>query len=86
MTLVRAELYRPDQPDTVVAVATWDGSSARIQSAGDAPADLEAIVRPSPVVVDDPTLRWPGTRGETLLEPGTFENGSALLEQRLGSG
>jgi hypothetical protein len=79
---VRAELYRPEQPETVVAVATWDGATARIEAAGDAPADLDAIVRPTPVLVDDPSLRWPGTRGETLLEPGTYEwFRSALLER-----
>ncbi|HEU4355626.1 MAG TPA: hypothetical protein VFT27_08570 [Actinomycetota bacterium] len=70
---MRAELYRPEEPETVVAVATWDGSSARIEPAGDPPPGLDAILRPVPVVVDDPSLRWPGTRGETLLEPGTFE-------------
>ena len=79
---MRAELYRPEEPDTVVAVVTWDGSSARIEPAGDPPAGLDAIVRPVPIVVDDPSLRGPGTRGETLLEPGTLEwFRSALLER-----
>lgn len=79
---MRAELYRPEQPDTVLAVATWDGATARVEAVGDAPAGLDAIVRPTPVVVDDPSLRWPGTRGESLLEPGTFEwFRSALLER-----
>lgn len=70
---MRAELFRPDQPETVVAVATWDGRTARMEPVEGAPDDLDTVLRPTPVVVDDPSLRGPGTRGETMLEPGTFE-------------
>jgi hypothetical protein len=70
---VRAELYRPDEPDVVVAVATWDGTDARVLPHEGLLPGLESILRPTPVVVEDPSLRRQGTHGETVLQPGTFE-------------
>ncbi len=79
---MRADLYRQDEPEKVVAVASWDGGTARLQACDDAPEGLEALLRPIPVVVDDPSLRRQGTRGETLLEPGTLEWFRAALLSR----
>jgi hypothetical protein len=70
---MRAELYRQDEPDVQVAVATWDGSSARIEAHEGAPDGLDRVFRPTPVVVDDPTFRRQGTHGEILLQPGTLD-------------
>jgi hypothetical protein len=77
---VRAELYRPapadGQAETVVAVATWRGGATSIDvlDPSDASAaGIGAIVRPTPVVVDDPGLRSAGTRGPVLLHPGDLE-------------
>jgi len=70
---MRAELHRPDEPEEVVAVARWDGTDARLELGVEAPAGLDAILRPTPVVVEDPSLRRQGTHGETLLQPGTLE-------------
>lgn len=33
-------------------------------------AALRRAFRPTPVVVDDPAWRYPGTRGESILQPG----------------
>jgi hypothetical protein len=70
---MRAELYRPDEPDRAVAIAAWDGTSASIEAGEGAPDGIDRLLRPTPVVVDDPALRRQGTHGETLLEPGTLE-------------
>ena len=74
---MRAEIYRPapaeGEPDTIVAVATWnDGASAIDIRDGSVPG-LDAILLATPVVVDDPSLRSQGTRGEVLLQPGDLE-------------
>ncbi len=69
---MRAELYRPEDPQTPVAVATWDGREAHLEVLEGAPDGVAAILRPTPVVVDDPSLRRQGAHGETLLHPGTF--------------
>lgn len=79
---MRAELYRPDEPEAVVAVALWDGSTARLEPGEDAPDGLDRLLRPTPVLVDDPSLRAQGTHGETLLEPGSFAWFRAALLSR----
>jgi hypothetical protein len=67
---VRAELYRPEAPDEVVAVAVWNGRSVDLDVRDPSPAEVERIFRPTPVVVDDPSQRRPGARGAVVLEPG----------------
>jgi hypothetical protein len=46
-----------------------------VVEAGDAglKALIERAFRPIPVVVDDPSLRYPGTSGESVLQPGDLE-------------
>lgn len=70
---MRAELHRPEEPDRPVAVATWDGRRAHLEVLEGAPEGIEGILRPTPVVVEDASLRPLGTHGEVLLHPGTFE-------------
>jgi hypothetical protein len=70
---MRAELHRPEDPDHPVAVATWDGRTARLEVLEGAPEGTADILRPTPVVVEDASLRRLGTHGEVLLHPGTFE-------------
>ena len=36
-------------------------------------ASIERAFRPIPVVVDDPSLRYPGTSGDSVLHPGDLE-------------
>jgi hypothetical protein len=82
---VHAELYRPDEPGKVVAVARWGETGASLEPGDDPPEGLDALLRPTPVVVEDPSLRRQGTHGETLLEPGTLEWFRAALLGRAGS-
>jgi hypothetical protein len=69
--MIRAELYRHDEPQEVVAVATWRGGSGRIEATGEAIEGLDSLLRPTPVVVDDAAFRPLGTHGEVALSPGT---------------
>lgn len=79
--MIRAELYRPDDPEIVVATATWAGE-ARIELAGEEVARLDALLRSTPVVVEEAALRSLGTHGEVLLQPGSLEWFRAALLTR----
>ena len=79
---MRAQLYRPQEPETALAVAVWDAEGARLETAEDAPPGLDGLLRPTPVVVEDPSLRRLGTHGETLLQPGSFAWFRAALVAR----
>jgi len=79
---MRAELFRQDSPEEIVAVAQWDGARAVLEVKDASAAGLETIFRPSPVVVDDPSLRRQGTHGPELLEPGGLEWFRAALSTR----
>lgn len=68
----------------VVAIATWDGERATIEPAAEASEGLATIFRPTPVVVEDASLRRQGTHGEALLQPGTLEWFRAALLTRAG--
>ena len=75
MADVRAELYRAEDPEQegqerVVAVATWTDGRGSIEVLQDVPG-IDRLLRPTPVVTDDPSLRGPGTSGEVLLDPGS---------------
>ena len=70
---MRAELSRPDDPDAVVAVATWSNDTTSLEVLDPSVEGLDGLLRPTPVVVDQPSLRGPGTSGESLLEPGSLD-------------
>jgi hypothetical protein len=70
---VRAELHRADDPQAVVAVATWSNGHPSLEVLDSSVEGLDGLLRPTPVVVDDPSLRGPGTSGESLLEPGSLQ-------------
>jgi hypothetical protein len=71
---VRVELYRPEHPETVVAVTRWVDGRPVVETEDD---ELRPVVvrmfRPTPVVVDDPALRYAGAHGESVLQPGSVE-------------
>lgn len=46
-------------------------------------ASIERAFRPIPVVVDDPSLRYPGTSGESVLQPGDLEWFRAVAQVRV---
>ena len=70
---MRAEVYRSEDPSDVVAVARWSTEHASLEVVDPSLLGLDGLLRPTPVVVDDPSLRGPGTSGESLLEPGSLE-------------
>lgn len=80
---MRAELHPPDDPERVVAVATWDGRHAHLEILDPSvAAPLARLFRPTPVVVDDGALRRRGTHGEVMIEPGTLEWFRAVVISR----
>jgi hypothetical protein len=72
---VRAEFYRERQGSKeVVGSATWTGSGITVEArTEDAPSVIGTIFRPTPVAVDDPSLRSFGTRGDVVLQPGSMQ-------------
>jgi hypothetical protein len=44
---------------------------------------IEHAYRPTPIVVDDPALRFPGTKGESILQPGDLEWFRAVAQVRV---
>lgn len=70
---MRAELYRPDAPEDVVAIARWNGTGASLEVLRDDVEALDRLLGATPVVVDDGSLRQLGQRGEVLLQPGSIE-------------
>jgi hypothetical protein len=71
---MRVEFHPPDDPERVVAEVVWDGSRAVVRTPDeDRRAAVEWFFRPTPVVLEDPALRPRGSRGETVLQPGSLE-------------
>jgi hypothetical protein len=64
----------PPPPPAAVAVVTWHEGRVTVDSAdADLRERLRRAFRSTPVVVDDPTRRYPGTHGESILQPGDLE-------------
>jgi hypothetical protein len=71
---MRVEFHPPDEPERVVAEAVWDDSRAVVQAPDEERrAAVERFFRLTPVVLEDPALRPRGSRGETVLQPGSLE-------------
>jgi hypothetical protein len=68
---MRAELFRPDAPDDIVAVVAWNDGHPTVDAGSDVPGIAE-LLRPTPVSVDDPALRRLGTSGASVLTPGSL--------------
>lgn len=81
---MRAELYRIEDPERSVAVAVWTPGGVSLEVADPTVEGLDRLLRAIPVVVDDPSLRSLGTRGEVLLHPGSLEWFRAALIARAG--
>jgi hypothetical protein len=78
---VRAELYRPEDPGTVVAVASWAHGRPNLEVREEI-AGLDRLLRPTAVVTDDASLRPAGSSGEVVLEPGSAAWFRAALATR----
>ncbi|MGH2681209.1 MAG: hypothetical protein ACRDG8_12145 [Actinomycetota bacterium] len=76
----------PPPPLPAVASATWTDDRAVIGSDDPAiRASLERAFRPTPVVIDDPSLRYPGTHGDLMLQPGDLEWFRAVAQFRVAA-
>ncbi len=89
-TELPAEQPQPGRPTPspalppAVASATWLGDREVVDA--DDPtlkASIERAFRPIPVVVDDRSLRYPGTSGESVLHPGDLEWFRAVAHVRV---
>jgi hypothetical protein len=81
--MMKVEFHRPDDPETVVGTASWDGERASVESGDDEVASaLWRIFRAIPVVVDDGAFRRQGTRGEVVMQPGNLEWFRAAAQTR----
>lgn len=73
MLEVRAEFYRPDDAERVVAVVRWDGRRAVVEAEGELGEALARVFRLTPVVVEDASLRTLGASGEAMVQPGSVD-------------
>jgi hypothetical protein len=68
---MRAEFFRPGNPEEVVGTAEWDGRTARIHAEDDEVRRvLGRVFRPSSIAVPDAALRDPAAGGSSQVEPG----------------
>ncbi|HEY7659169.1 MAG TPA: hypothetical protein VIC58_01065 [Actinomycetota bacterium] len=79
---MRAEIYRPDDPATPVAIAVWSGEGSRLEPVADDLEGIHTLLRPVPVVVEG---AGSGERGEILLEPGSYRWFREALVSRAGA-
>ena len=71
---MKAEYHREDDPETVVASASWDGTRAHVEAEDAAVGEaLRHVYRSTPVVTDDASYRRQGTHGEVVIQPGDLE-------------
>jgi hypothetical protein len=79
---MRAELFRADAPDEVVASASWFDGQVVPESGDD--VLLARVFRATAVSIDDPAMRAPGTSGPVVVEPGDMEwfRAAALVRGR----
>jgi hypothetical protein len=87
---MRAEFFRRDDPKTVVGTAIWEASAVRVQSGDRGIREaLSRVFRPTPVALDDPTLRDPAAGGVSVVEPGDlhwFRTAAVVRGPREGLG
>jgi hypothetical protein len=82
---VRAEFYRPEQPEQVLGRARWTGARVEVEAEdGEVRRALDRVFRPTPVIVDDPSLRPTGAGGPVLLPPRSLAWFRAAAEARAG--
>ena len=83
---MRAALYRPENPDSVVGIATWNGAGADVEADDETVRQaIRRIFRPTPVLIDDPSMRSYGTAGPVVLPPGSLNWFRAAAEARSAS-
>jgi hypothetical protein len=76
---------QPSPPSPpAVASATWLDDRVVVEAEDPTlRASIERAFRPIPVVVDDPSLRYPGTSGESVVHPGDLGWFRAVAQVRV---
>lgn len=81
---MKVALYRPDQPDDVVATVSWTDGRPVIDTEDDiVRATLQKVMRRTPVVSGDPSYRRMGTAGDVVIQPGDLEWFRAVVQTRI---
>jgi hypothetical protein len=71
---MKVEFYREDEPDDVVATASWDGRDVAVDCEDEAiGGTITKSFRRTPVVTDDAAYRRQGASGEVQIQPGSLE-------------
>lgn len=80
---MRAAFFRLDHPDSIVGTAVWNGKGADVEADDESIHQaIRRIFRPSPVLIDDPSMRSYGTAGPVVLPPGSLKWFRAAAEAR----
>ena len=81
-----AEIYRPDDAESVLATARWSRDRGSTLEVGATDVEgLDRLLRRTPVVVQDPSLLPQGSRGESVLQPDSLDWFRAALLTRADS-
>jgi len=81
---MKVEFHRPDEPDDVLATATWRDGAPSVAS-DDEPLreEIGRAFRRTPVVIDDASYRRLGTSGAVVIQPGSLEWFRAVVQARV---
>ena len=83
---MKAEFHSPDDPEVVLASATWSDLAVTIESEDPVLAgSLRDAFRRVPVVVNDGSYRPQGTHGEVVVQPGDLEWFRAVAQVRVSA-
>ena len=64
----------PPPPEPALATVDWRDGRIEVEAEDEEIAErLRRAFRFTPVVIDDPSLRGPGTRGASVLDPGDLD-------------
>lgn len=71
---MRAVFYRPDAADVVMASAVWRAGQIQVEASDESIAQtIHRVFRPTPLVIDDPSMRSYGASGPVVLSPGSLQ-------------
>ena len=68
---MRAEIYRPESPDRVVASATWSDEGTSLEVFDDSVSGLDALLRKTPTLVPASFPGQPRDGASTIEPPGS---------------
>lgn len=79
---MRAELYRPDAPDRIVAVARWTDGDVELDILVGSVEGLDRLLRRTPILIPGGFPKQLGAAGDTLVQPGTLDWFRAAMVSR----